>query len=145
MIKIYWKHLSQKLAPDNPIPGIYLLWLILIVSLRQWQVLNLWLWVSTFTSTHRSQGSLSSEQLFFFLSNILPSTLPNCYNCLSPSLLQPYSCWSRCYCSVTKSCLTLWFHRLQHASALCPPLSPRVRFYFFFGIEANLPGSPPKF
>ena len=108
MIKIYWKHLIQELAPDNVIPGIYLLWWILIMSLRQWQVLNLWLWVSTFTSTHRSQGSWSSEKHFFFFSNILPSTLPSCCNCfLSPSLLQPSSCWSCCYCSVTKSCPTL--------------------------------------
>ena len=66
MIKIYWKHLIQELAPDNVIPGIYLLWWILIMSLRQWQVLNLWLWVSTFTSTHRSHGSWSSEKHFFF-------------------------------------------------------------------------------
>ena len=70
MIKICWKHLHEELAPDNAIPGIYLLWLILIMSLRQWQVLNLWLWVSTFISTHRSQGSLSSEQLFFFFFQI---------------------------------------------------------------------------
>ena len=29
-------------------------------------------------------------------------------------------------CSVTKSCLTLWPHRLQHANLPCPLLSPRV-------------------
>ena len=144
MIKICWKHLHQELAPDNAIPGIYLLWLLLIVSLRQWQVLNLWLWVSTFTSTHRSQGSCLQSNIFFF-SNILPSTLPSCCNCpLSPSLLQPYTCWS-CYCSVTVMSNSLWFHRLQHASLLCPLLFPRVCFYFSFDTEANLPGSPPKF
>ena len=31
-----------------------------------------------------------------------------------------------CYYSVTKSCLTLWPHELQHARLSCPSLSPRV-------------------
>ena len=31
-----------------------------------------------------------------------------------------------CCCSVTKSCLTLQPHGLQHTRLLCPPLSPRV-------------------
>ena len=29
-------------------------------------------------------------------------------------------------CSVAKSCMTLWSHRLQHARLPCPSLSPRV-------------------
>ena len=31
-----------------------------------------------------------------------------------------------CCCPVANSCLTLWPHGLQHASFLCPPLSPQV-------------------
>ena len=30
-----------------------------------------------------------------------------------------------CGCSVAKSCLSLWSHRLQQARLLCPPLSPK--------------------
>ena len=33
---------------------------------------------------------------------------------------------SICYCSVTKSCPTLWPQGLQHARPPCPSLSPRV-------------------
>ena len=35
-------------------------------------------------------------------------------------------CLCCCYCSVTKSCLTLRPHRLQHSRLPCPSLSPRV-------------------
>ena len=31
-----------------------------------------------------------------------------------------------CYCSVSKSCWTLWPHELQHTRLPCPSLSPRV-------------------
>ena len=58
----------------------------------------------------------------------------NCY--LVPRLAQvpgsTFSWWTlhirpfTCCCSVTKSCLTLRPHGLQHALLLCPPLSPRV-------------------
>ena len=58
----------------------------------------------------------------------------NCY--LVPRLAQvpgsTFSWWTlhirpfTCCCSVTKSCLTLRPHGLQHAQLLCPPLSPRV-------------------
>ena len=34
--------------------------------------------------------------------------------------------WLWGYCSVTKLCLILWPHRLQHTRLLCPPLSPGV-------------------
>ena len=39
-----------------------------------------------------------------------------------------YFTWSNsfCFCSVAKSCLTLWPHGLLHARLPCPPLSPRV-------------------
>ena len=38
------------------------------------------------------------------------------------------SCKLHCYfcCYITKSCLTLWPHGLQHARLLCPPLSPGI-------------------
>ena len=31
-----------------------------------------------------------------------------------------------CCCPISKSCLTLWPHGLQHARLLCPPPSPRA-------------------
>ena len=34
--------------------------------------------------------------------------------------------WDKWYCSVTKSCLTLWPHGLQHTRLPCPSLSPGV-------------------
>ena len=33
---------------------------------------------------------------------------------------------SLCCCSAAKSCLTLWFHGLQHARLPCPTLSPAI-------------------
>ena len=45
-----------------------------------------------------------------------PSTLQ-----IRPNLLLCY-----CYSSVTKVCLTLWLHGLQHARLPCPSPSPRV-------------------
>ena len=35
-----------------------------------------------------------------------------------------FICYFCCY--ITKSCLTLWPHGLQHARLLCPPLSPGI-------------------
>ena len=38
----------------------------------------------------------------------------------------PIWLWGYCCCSVTKLCLILWPHRLQHTRLLCPPLSPGI-------------------
>ena len=45
---------------------------------------------------------------------------------LDVSVSTPFILNSICCCSVTKSCLTLRPHGLQHASPPCPSLSPRV-------------------
>ena len=44
-----------------------------------------------------------------------------------PKDLNPLKIWSfSCYCSVAKSCPTLWSHGLQHIRFPCPSLSPEI-------------------
>ena len=44
-----------------------------------------------------------------------------------------------CYCSISKSCLTLWPHGLQHASLPCPSLSPSL--LKLMSIESMMPSN----
>ena len=54
--------------------------------------------------------------------NLIPKDL-----CLSKRrAVKPNDSPCCCYCSVAKSCLTLWHHGLQLARLPCPLLSPRV-------------------
>ena len=50
-----------------------------------------------------------------------------------------------CCCSITKSCLTLWPHGLQHARIPCPSLPPKVSPCWWCHVKPLCPVCRPSF